>query len=158
MAIIYDLIHLSRNPFPVIIGCVVLAGVCIIPIFVDFKQETEGLELWVPRNSDYYLNAKWLQSNLPPSSFRFNGILVTTEGNDILTNEGINILLELHNAISSINTTANGITWQDMCAKTNTGSSKKVCAETSLLELWATDGSYDSINGTAHSLHTGRVG
>ena len=130
-----------------IIFCVVFAGVCVIPYLVDFKEITESLDLWVPHKSDQYQNAKWLEKNYP-STTRFSVVLLTTEEDTILTRENIQKLIQIHQQINSLSSTG-GVTWNQVCTKwPNPWTKEPECAENSLLEVWAKNGSYASINQT----------
>ena len=108
---------------------------------VDFKEEKEPTELWIPRSSEYYKNAKWLASNTPSSKLRFSQALLTTEENTILTGEGIRKLFHIHDKIN--NARYMGKVWKDICTKWPNPFTKRLqCAENSLLEVWAKNGSY----------------
>ena len=145
----------SRHPIAVIISCVVFAGVCVIPYFVDFKEEKDDLELWTPKNSDFYKNAKWLSTNFP-SRFRPNGLVVTTDDETILTRDGLKILLKIHNSISLINTSKNNVTWEKMCIP-QMSPYGLVCLENSLLEVWTNGGSYKNTLSNLESVNDAAI-
>jgi Niemann-Pick C1 protein len=114
---------------------------------VDFKEEKEQLELWVPRKSEYYKNGKWLAANIPSSKLRFSQALLTTEEDTILTGENIRKLFHIHDNINNVGYM--GKLWKDICTKQpspSTGTCER--AENSLLEIWAKDGSYEETNTT----------
>ena len=119
----------------------------MIPYFVDFKEESDQLELWVPRKSDYYKNAKWLGENYP-STTRTNVLLITWKEENNLTPEHIRRLFQIHTGINNISST-NQITWDQVCTKwPNPWKDGGECAENSLLEIWAENGSYAKTNQT----------
>ena len=65
----------ASHPIPVIIISLVFGGLCGLPMFLGFEEERDGLELWVPKDSNFYSNSKWLSANFP-SGFRFNAIIL----------------------------------------------------------------------------------
>lgn len=133
---------------PVIIFCLLFAGVCTIPYLVDFKEEKDQLELWVPRDSEYYKNAKWLADNTEKSKNRFNVALLTTKDDTLLTKEAMQQLLYIHDKINDLSSSM-GKTWNETCAQLrNVWTKTPLCLENSLLEIWGNNGSYDETNNT----------
>ena len=70
---------------------------------MDYKEETNGLELWIPRSSNYYKNAKWLEENYP-STLRTNIAILTTKEETILSERKIRNLLHIHKGVNQIST------------------------------------------------------
>ena len=118
----------------------------MIPYVVDFKEEKEQLELWVPRDSDFYKNAKWLGQEYPSKS-RFSQVLLTTKEETILTRDNIEKLFYVHDQITHLQGKNGSKLWIEVCAKRPTQIQPQ-CAENSLLEIWAKDGSYSETNQT----------
>jgi hypothetical protein len=74
------------------------AGLCSLG-FLNFRQETDQLELWVPNDSDLYSNVQWLKIH-NPTDLRFQQyMLVTTDDSDILTPDNLKLLNELRQNI-----------------------------------------------------------
>ena len=137
-----------RWPHPIIVFCLVFAGIATIPYLVDFKEEKEQLELWVPRDSDYYQNAKWLAKNTEKSKNRFNVALLTTKDDNLLTKEAIMKLLHIHNNVNNMSSFM-GQSWNETCAKLpNPWTKVPQCLENSLLEIWGKNGTYEETNET----------
>ena len=137
-----------RHPFPVIIFCLAFAGIASIPYLVDFKEEKEQLELWIPRHSEYYKNAKWLAENTEKSKNRFNVALLTTKDDTLLTREAMQKLLYIHDKVNNLSSSM-GKGWNQICAQyPNIWTNSTQCAENSLLEIWGNNGSYEDTNTT----------
>ena len=131
----------------IILSCLV-SLICTIPYTINYFEETNDLELWVPRSYDYYKNGKWLEENFP-SKTRYMIVLLETEDGTIITREHIRYLFEIHTNIAKLTSRKNNITWNQVCAKwPNPWTKQDECAENSILELWAQDGSYDTTNKT----------
>ena len=120
----------------------------MVPTITDYTEETVNLELWVPRDSNYYKNAKWLEENFP-STVRYMVVLLeTTENENILKGKHIRQLFHLHSEIRKISTKS-GANLKSVCTKwPNPWTKKSECAENSLLEIWAQNGSYEKTNET----------
>ena len=131
-----------------IIFCVLASLISVIPYFVDYKELTEPLDLWVPHDSDQYKNGKWLEENYP-STIRPIAVLMTSSEDTILTTKNIQSLLDIRNQINILASSTNGVTWHDVCLKLlNPWSREPQCLENSLLEIWAKNGSYIETNQT----------
>ena len=65
----------ALHPIPVIVGSLLFAGLCGIRLYFEWASETDQVNLWVPTDSDYYRNQKWLSDNFP-SSFRLSTIII----------------------------------------------------------------------------------
>ena len=137
-----------------IIFCVLASVISVIPYFVDYKELTEPLELWVPHDSDQYKNGKWLEENYP-STIRPIAVLLTSAEDTILTTKNIQSLLDVRNQINILASSTNGVTWHDVCLKLlNPWSREPQCLENSLLEIWAQNGSYTETNQTISRMST----
>ena len=122
--------------------------ICTIPATLGYFEETVGFELWVPRHYDYYKHGKWLDKNYPAST-RYLVALLETEDDTIIRGEQIRYLFEIHTNIRKLSSRKNNITWKEVCTQwPNPWTKKAECAENSLLELWAKDGTYETTNKT----------
>ena len=65
----------AKHPIPVVVGSLIFAGLCGIRLGFEWASETDQTDLWVPKNSDFYRNQKWLTDNFP-SSFRLSSIII----------------------------------------------------------------------------------
>ena len=131
-----------------ILFCVLFAGITSLPCFIDWKDETDQLELWVPRNSEYYANAKWIQANYPSKS-RLSQILLTTKNGNVLTVENIRKLFHIHARINRLASENGTQYYEEICTQQpKRGVEERRCMESSLLELWAVNGSYQDTNQT----------
>ena len=54
----------TKYPGWVILGCLIFAGLCSLG-FLLLESETDQLELWVPTDSDFYRNSKWISETFP---------------------------------------------------------------------------------------------
>lgn len=114
-----------------------------MPVIIQSKEEFDGLSLWAPRGSDFYRNVEWLQNN-HHNQLRPGGVILTSENGTIFTMDSLMILLSIHDQLNKINTSS-GAQFNDVCLKIPTAYANDVCLETSLLELWASGGTYDSL-------------
>ena len=96
-------------------GSLILASLSGIRLAFEWSSETESSELWVPRDSDFYINKKWLRENYP-SSTRGSFIIVKVkdDSQNILTNENLKFLLKIHQVVGSVKTNEN-VTYSDIC-------------------------------------------
>ena len=124
-----------------------MAGALTVPYFIMFKEEKEALELWIPRRASFYDNSKWLEENFP-STTRYNVIIFSTDDDTILTSDKIQKFFNIHHEVNNL-VSKEGVTWKAVCLKwPNPFTKKPECAETSILEVWATLGTYDKTNET----------
>ena len=65
----------AKHPIPVIIGSLIFAGLCGIRLYFEWDNETDQVALWVPSDSDFTKNQKWLADNFP-SSVRLSSIII----------------------------------------------------------------------------------
>ena len=89
----------AKYPWAGILGCVVFSLLCGIG-FLNFKEETDQNELWVPSNSDFYANAKWMSEAFPAKT-RFSQYIALANDN-ILTKDMMLFLLDLKEQIDNI--------------------------------------------------------
>ena len=91
----------ARYPLLVIPGSLTFMALCCIGI-LNLYEETEQLELWVPTDSEFYHNAKWLEeafpSNVRPQSF----MLLTNDGSNILTKKNMQFLAKVNKDIANL--------------------------------------------------------
>ena len=145
---ITNICYFCRHPFAVILFCVIFAGISSLPYILDFKEEKDQLELWVPRNSEYYDNSKWIRANYPSKS-RWSQVLLTTTYENILTVENIRKLFHIHAMINSLESENGTRYYEDICSQwPKRGTENRKCREGSILELWAVNGDYEGTNQT----------
>ena len=69
---------------------------------MNIYEETEQLELWVPTDSEFYDNTKWLQTTFP-SDVRVQSIMLVTKNEEnILTKENLLFLVNVSKAITEL--------------------------------------------------------
>ena len=105
------------------------------------------MELWIPRQSDFYKHAKWLEENYP-STIHASVVFMSTEEDTILTAANVRKLFRIHHEIGNLKSSKSGITWKQICWYWPSVLKKPECAENSLLEIWAKGGSYEETNQT----------
>ena len=88
----------AKYPGWVILVCLIFTGLCSLG-FLLLESETDQLELWVPTDSDFYRNNKWLSNTFPSKVRAQQLMIVTTDDSNILTKANLNIL---HNIMSDI--------------------------------------------------------
>ena len=131
----------------ILLSCLI-SLICTLPYFIYYHLEKDDFELWVPRNYEYYRDGKWLKKNFP-STTRYSVVLLETQDDTIITGEHIRNLFQIHTNIGELSTRKNNITWSQVCSKwPNPWTKQEECAVNSLLELWASDGTYDKTNET----------
>ena len=70
--------------------------------FIRWRSENDRTELWIPTNSDLYLNSKWLNDNFPSKSRIQQFMLVSENGQNVLTKENFKLLLTISQDISKL--------------------------------------------------------
>ena len=98
----------AKHPGYVILCCLIFAGFCCAGTFLS-KSETDELELFVPRNSDFYRNSKWIEGNFP-SKFRVQEFIMVSTGKpwqwyygeNIVTKSNLDLLNNIMKNISRI--------------------------------------------------------
>ena len=105
------------------------------------------MELWIPKQSDFYKHYRWLEENYP-STTHASVVVMSTEEDTILTADNVRKLFQIHHEIGNLNSSKNGITWKQICWYWPNVLKKPACAENSLLEIWAKGGSYKDTNQT----------
>ncbi len=89
----------ARYPAAGILGCIMFGLLCGAG-FMNFTEETEQTELWVPSDSEFYDQVKWMEKEFP-SNNRFSQYIAVAEVN-ILTKQNMLFLLELKEKIDNI--------------------------------------------------------
>ena len=77
-----------------VLGCLIFAGLCSLG-FLLLESETDELELWVPTDSDFYRNNKWIEETFPSSTRVQQMMLVTKDNTNILTKSNLNIMHDI---------------------------------------------------------------
>ena len=69
---------------------------------MNIYEETDQLELWVPTDSEFYVNSKWLKSAFP-SSVRVQSFMILTKNEEnILTKRNLQFLAKMNKEIAEI--------------------------------------------------------
>ena len=121
-----------------------VAVVSGLPAILYSKEEYDGYNLWVPNTSDYYKNVNWLRDNGHPH-VNPSAVILASENENVLTLDYLKTLLRAHHILRTTNT-SEGITFLDVCSKTSSINGDIVCMENSLLELWASNGTYNYLD------------
>ena len=92
----------AKYPLWVILACLIFAALCGIG-FLNLENETDQLELWVPTDSDFYRNNKWIAEKFP-SSIRSQSVMLYTQdpNGNILTKENLKQLDTILNSIANL--------------------------------------------------------
>ncbi|XP_023323071.1 uncharacterized protein LOC111697336 [Eurytemora carolleeae] len=131
----------SKYPAVAIIFCLVLTGLCSIG-FMFWKEESDGLKLWQPQESEYTKQTIWLKENFPPDT-RFCSILLLAD--NVLQPSVLQQFYLLYEDIVKIpyNDTSTTSFWKTICRKIPGGD----CMEFSPLQVFKeSDGSYNKEN------------
>ena len=88
----------TKYPGWVILGCLIFAGLCSLG-FLLLESETDQLELWVPTDSDFYRNNKWISDTFPSNVRAQQLMIVTKDDSNILTKANLKVL---HNIMADI--------------------------------------------------------
>ena len=91
----------AKYPHWTVLGVLVFAGLVSCG-FLLLESETEQLELWVPTDSDFYRNSKWISETFPSNSRGQSFILATTNGANILTKANLILLHDMIREIDQI--------------------------------------------------------
>jgi hypothetical protein len=67
----------TKYPGWVILSCLIFAGLCSLG-FLLLESENDQLELWVPKDSDFYRNSKWISKTFP-SNVRAQQLMIVTK-------------------------------------------------------------------------------
>ena len=70
--------------------------------FVRWRSENDRNELWVPANSDLYKINKWMEEKFPSTTRFQQYMLVTENGDNILTKANFQLLLAISKNISTL--------------------------------------------------------
>jgi hypothetical protein len=93
--------QVAKYPYFAIFGCLIFATLCGLGL-LNFREETDQIELWVPKNSAFYSNIQWLNKNFPSDNRFQQYMLVTTDDSDILTPDNLKLLNRLRNNITNL--------------------------------------------------------
>ena len=91
----------AKHPFIAILISVSIAGLLMVG-FVRWRNETDASELWVPSNSEWYQNYKWLSETFPSKTRYQQYMLVSENGDNVLTKINMLKLAGISKAISNI--------------------------------------------------------
>ena len=108
--------------------------------FLVMEEETDSLNLWQPRESDYVKNIKWLRANFP-SKTRVSSILILAPNvlEPVIVKSMFHLLQEVQGI--QLNETQ-GPVWKKTCGRNPL---TKKCLEFSLLEAFTTrSGEYET--------------
>jgi hypothetical protein len=91
----------AQHPLWVILGSIVFAVLCSSGVFL-IESETEELQLWIPVNSDFYVNSEWISLNIPSKTRAQQFIIVTENDENILTKANLYLLNDIMRNISKL--------------------------------------------------------
>ncbi|XP_066155032.1 patched domain-containing protein 3-like [Euwallacea fornicatus] len=103
-------VAIAKQPVKTIILC----GIAVLVSglgFLRFRQEKNPLKLWVPAHTTFIRDSEWLLSTFERG---FSEEIIVMVADDVLTPDGINKLLHIHNKIMTAKTW-NNITMNDVC-------------------------------------------
>ena len=109
-----------RWPWVIILLAGLLCGLCSIG-FLKWREETDGLVMWVPEESPFRLNKEWLDRSNTVSARGQSVLIKAKPGKNVLTAKDIQTIFEFREALEAVKTndTAeyNGASWQELCLK-----------------------------------------
>ncbi len=156
----------AKRPWAFILGGVMICGLCSVGLHW-MQKEVDHLDLWVPQDSAYRSNSKWLTEEFQTAD-RLHAILVHTEkGGNVLTADSVRDIYRLRKTIGRIKT-LNGYSWKSQCLakkiavhaeeqltappsfpdevcqvlKDTEETAPETCTESHILEIWARDGQF----------------
>ena len=89
--------------FPLIVIPISLTFMALTCIgILNLYEETEQLELWVPTNSEFYDNSKWLQEAFPSNVRAQSFMLLTNDGSNILTKANMQFLVKVNKDLAAL--------------------------------------------------------
>ena len=91
----------AKHPFIAILISVSIAGLLMVG-FVRWRSETDQTELWIPTNSELYQNNKWLSKTFPSKTRVQQYMLVSENGDNVLTKTNILKLAGISKDISNL--------------------------------------------------------
>ena len=100
--------------------------------FLVMEEETDGLKLWSPQDSEFTKNTVWLQTTFPSNS-RFSSIIIVAD--NVLEPEIVRQTFALLKEIKNIKNSTSGTSlWEQKCMRT----AFQKCLEMSILEAFMT--------------------
>ena len=93
--------------FSILLTCLSALGL------LNFHQESAGVRLWMPDESEFKQNSEWLWANYPPS-LRYASMLFLAD--NVLEAQNIRAIYRVRKEIANIRTSFNE-TWSDVCQK-----------------------------------------
>ncbi|XP_040580846.1 patched domain-containing protein 3 isoform X2 [Lepeophtheirus salmonis] len=107
-------IFISRYPLFVIFSVLIIAllsSIGFLRLSFEYKME----KLWIPQNSEFISNKKWIEENFP-TNYRVQIISLLSLSGNILTPEALLLLLDIHEKVEQISAGHN-TRWKDLCFK-----------------------------------------
>ncbi len=128
--------YTAKNPYKVIIGALFFTALSAIGFlnirytkclfstnsmhqleyFLVFRAESRAEKLWIPSDSPYIENKKWLDINFPRDT-RYHSALFVADDDNILTPEALRQMMELHKKVASIR--VGNATYENLCYRYN---------------------------------------
>ena len=91
----------GAHPYITILISFGISGLFMIG-FVCFRDERDMIELWVPDESEFYKNNKWVDENFHSSERLQHYLLATKDNANILTKDNFKRLLSISKNMSDI--------------------------------------------------------
>lgn len=134
----------GKRPKQTIIGAIILTIICGAG-FVRWETENRGEKLWVPQDTTAEKETDQFEALYPPSS-RFNNIILSAGGKNILTKEALVDVMKVHQRIEKNVSNFEGVnsTLTDLCTKGGRSCASQFqgvcqCLMTSILRQWNYD-------------------
>ena len=103
---------IASRPKSFISLCILLTALSALGL-LNFHQESAGVRLWMPDDSEFKQNSEWLWAHYPPS-LRYGSMLFIAD--NILEADVIRAMYKVRKNIANIKTSFNE-TWSDVCQK-----------------------------------------
>ena len=94
----------GNYPYITILISLVISGLFMIG-FLAFRQEMDMVELWVPDETEFYKNNKWVHDNFHSSERIQHYLVASKNGANILTKDNFKILLNISINMDDVSTT-----------------------------------------------------
>jgi len=101
----------TQHPSIVILSCIVLTGAAATGL-LRFRQESRANQLWMPSDSEYNTNKKWLDEHFKTKE---RSSIILFKADNVLTPKALDKMLELY--INVLNITVEDNTFEDICTR-----------------------------------------
>ena len=91
----------GASPYITILISLVVSGLFMIG-FIQFRDELDMVELWVPDESEFYKNNKWVHDNFHQFEREQHYLLASKNNENVLTKDNFKLLLSISKNMSNV--------------------------------------------------------